>query len=90
MSEIYPAKPSVQNTEYPPGDCFYQYDNPSISTLYFGRKTLAVSYGGMLRLFGKKGSTFDGLTPDAANTGKSWRRFLKFRPEDLVARCSRA
>ena len=45
-----------------------------MSTLYFGRKTLAVSYGGTLQLFGKKGSTFDGLTPVASDTGKSWRR----------------
>ena len=35
-----------------------------------------MSYGGTLRLFGKKGSTFDGLTPDPANTGKSWRRLI--------------
>jgi hypothetical protein len=33
-----------------------------------------VSYGGTLQLFGKKGTTFDGVTPVASDTGKSWRR----------------
>ena len=57
------------------GDCFYQYDNPSNSELYFGRKVLAVSYGGSLQLFGKKGSTFDGLDPNAfEHRQKSWTR----------------
>ena len=70
---IYPTS-CKPNSQDPRGDCFYQYDDPSVSTLYFGRKTLAVSYGGTLQLFGKKGSTFDGLTPVASNTGKSWRR----------------
>ena len=67
---IYPTS-CKPNSQDPRGDCFYQYDDPSVSTLYFGRKTLAVSYGGTLQLFGEKGSTFDGLTPNPANTGKS-------------------
>ncbi len=74
MDKIYPDKACVPDSQYPEGECFYQYDYPTISTLYFGRKALAVSYGGTLRLYGKKGSTFDGLAPDPANTGKSWRR----------------
>jgi len=48
------------------------------ASFYFGRKTLAVSYGGTLRLFGKKGSTFDtdALDPDPENTGTSWTRLV--------------
>ncbi len=73
LNQPYPTK-CDPNPEDPRGDCFYQYDNPEVSNLYFGRKVLAVSYGGTLQLFGKKGSTFDGLTPDPSNTGTSWRR----------------
>ncbi len=72
-SKYYPTS-CVPNPQDPRGDCFYQYDLDPASGSYFGRKTLAVSYGGTLQLFGKKGSTFDGLNPTASNTGKSWRR----------------
>jgi hypothetical protein len=71
MGQIYP---SGCKTDPVLGDCFYQYDNPNKSDLYFGRKVLAVSYGGTLQLFGKKGSTFDGLDPTPSSTGKSWTR----------------
>ena len=71
--QLYPTK-CDPNPEDPRGDCFYRYDDPDVSNLYFGRKVLAVSYGGKLNLFGKKGSTFDGLDPNPANTGTSWRR----------------
>jgi len=58
-------------------DYFYQYEplpqddgNPNA---YLGYKVLAVSYGGTLRMFGKKGSTLpDNLTSD--NSGTSWTR----------------
>ncbi len=73
MDVIYP-KGCTPNPEDPRGDCFYQYDSAGASNYYFGRKSLAVSYGGTLRLFGKEGSTFDGMAPDPSNTGKSWRR----------------
>jgi hypothetical protein len=69
--KIYPPDKCDPNSEYPPGDCFYQYDQGVPNPLYFGRKTLAVSYGGTLQLFGKKGSTFDGLNPSPQDTGKS-------------------
>ena len=72
---IYPTTPCTIDPVI--GDCFYQYDNPQKSSLYFGRKTFAVSYGGTLQLFGKKGSTFDGLTPTPSNTGTSWTRLVQ-------------
>ena len=75
MAGIYPGS-CQPNPDDPQGDCFYQYDvdKADLPGGYFGRKVLAVSYGGTLRLFGKKGSTFDGLTPDPKNTGTSWTR----------------
>ncbi len=75
-SNIYPTDPCEINPQDPRKDCFYPYDDSGVSTLYFGRKTLAVSYGGTLQLFGKKGSTFDGLYPPSSDTGKSWRRLV--------------
>ena len=81
LTKIYPTSCKKTSQLDPPqklpggvDDCFYQYDDPSVSRYYFGRKVLAVSYGGTLRLFGKKGSTFDGLTPKPQNTGTSWAR----------------
>ncbi len=41
---------------------------------YFGRKVLALSYGGTLQLFGDKGSTLDSTMIDPKNSGKSWVR----------------
>ena len=56
MSEIYPAKPCVQNTEYPAGDCFYQYDDPAKQhPIISGARPWRYPTGGTLRLFGKKG-----------------------------------
>ena len=75
MSNMYPTSCKA-NPEDPQGDCFYQYDLDPAAGSYFGRKALAVSYGGTLQLFGKEGSTFDGLTPKPQNTGKSWRRLV--------------
>jgi hypothetical protein len=58
-------------------DCFYQYtmmDNVPGETGLFGRKVLAVSYGGTLQLFGKKGATYrDGV--QNWDSGMSWARF---------------
>ena len=83
LTKIYPTTCKKASQLVPPqklpggvDDCFYQYDDPSVSRYYFGRKVLAVSYGGTLRLFGKKGSTFDGLTPKPQNTGTSWTRLI--------------
>jgi|GEM_PF-392799 len=58
-------------------DYFYQYkplpqDKGDLNA-YFGYKVLGVSYGGTLRMFGKKGSTLpDNL--DSDNSGMSWAR----------------
>jgi cell migration-inducing and hyaluronan-binding protein len=59
-------------------DCFYaymplDYDGGGTTPGYFGYKVLAVSYGGTLQLFGKKGATYlPGLLP--ASSGTSWAR----------------
>jgi len=85
LKKIYPTSCKKASQLEPPqilpgdvDDCFYQYDDLAVSQFYFGRKTLAVSYGGTLRLFGKKGSTFDtdALDPDPENTGTSWTRLV--------------
>lgn len=49
-------------------DELVKVDKPSIT--FFGRKVLAVSYGGTLQLFGAKGMTKGALT----DGGKSWAR----------------
>ncbi len=67
-------------------DWFYRYhpltydggnDKETGKPGYFGYKVLAVSYGGTLQLFGKRGSTFDGEDPNVvvnSGSGTSWRR----------------
>lgn len=40
---------------------------------YFGRKVIAVSYGGILRMFGKKGATYD-TTAKASSSMTSWAK----------------
>ena len=49
---------------------------------YFGYKTIGVSYGGTIQLFGKKGSTFDGagVPQNALLTGTSWVRLDQNSP----------
>jgi len=45
---------------------------------YFGYKVLAVSYGGTLQLFGRKGATNDSdRDPDPSYSGRSWVRLNK-------------
>jgi len=45
---------------------------------YFGYKVLAVSYGGTLQLFGRKGATNDAdRDPDPSYAGRSWVRLNK-------------
>ena len=59
-------------------DYFYQYaplpfdDGGSPNVGYFGYKVLAVSYGGTLQLFGKKGATYADL--GHKDSGQSWTR----------------
>ncbi len=74
-------------------DCFYKYDaldekdRGENSYLYFGHKVLAVSYGGSLQLFGKKGVRYCGkqdcaaddpnpplVEPAASDSAASWAR----------------
>lgn len=62
-----------------PGDVkdrFYQYtnhDNAQGETGFFGRKVFAVSYGGTIELFGKKGATYKDKV-DNWDSGTSWVR----------------
>ena len=71
-------------------DYFYAYEplahdggNPAG---YFGYKVLAVSYGGALQLFGKKGACYAanqaicGQDGDPLNSGLSWRRLVPATP----------
>ncbi len=60
-------------------DCFYAYKSLNFddgdTNAYFGYKVLAVSFGGSLRLFGKKGASYDTITNnDPSNSGTSWVR----------------
>jgi hypothetical protein len=66
-------------------DCFYQYDampfdngkpqNSAQPFGYYGYKVIGVGYGGSLQLYGKKGATYDNLSPLTSNsTGTSWER----------------
>ena len=59
-----------------PEDYFYQYkplpQDGGDMNAFFGYKVLGVSYGGTLRLFGKKGSTFSEL--ESSDSGMSWAR----------------
>jgi hypothetical protein len=62
-------------------DCFYPYetldpsDKKKGNVAYFGHKVLAVSYGGTLQLFGKKGATYaSGCDSTPSCSGTSWVR----------------
>jgi G8 domain len=58
-------------------DCFYQYedlDGDDVHGSYFGRKTLAVSYGGTLLLRGKKGIRKGPIEDAPSDSGDSWVR----------------
>ena len=80
----HPGK--CQETVLPGGvtDCFYRYDTLDMSDgtrpAFFGHKVLAVSYGGTLQLFGKRGATYSGRElsqckeTDASCAGTSWVR----------------
>lgn len=61
-----------------PYDYFYDYHNLPVDmgdpNAYFGYKTLAVSYGGTLRLFGKKGALYPDTIPTPSDSGMSWVR----------------
>jgi hypothetical protein len=78
---VWSGTPYRQRVDLPGNvnDEFYDYktlptDTPNdASGNWFGLKTLAVSYGGTLRMFGKKGATYSG-TPTPTSSGTSWTR----------------
>ena len=54
-------------------ECFYNYIDPMDPNAdFFGSKVLAVSYGGTLQMYGKKGATYSDLP--SSNSGTSWAR----------------
>src|SRR5262245_57316363 len=62
-------------------DYFYNYEVMPLTTgiandapSYFGSKVLAVSYGGTLRIFGKRGALYGAGDKHPANSGRSWER----------------
>ncbi|MBP7231854.1 MAG: G8 domain-containing protein [Syntrophaceae bacterium] len=62
-------------------DTFYAYKKTDFQYVaggeegsYFGRKVLALSYGGTIRMFGAKGATYGDFDPEKAGAGKSWAR----------------
>ena len=75
-------------------DCFYRYLSPNGSaeeTGFFGRKVLAVSYNGTLKLFGKKGASYEEDIPNW-NSGMSWVRLKDdkdAKPEKTIIRLDR-
>jgi cell migration-inducing and hyaluronan-binding protein len=83
-----PGLPATASTGSKAGDYFYDYaplygDAKMVESGpdkgkkgYFGYKTLAVSFGGTLALYGYKGASYDiGDTPaDHLNSGVSWIR----------------
>ena len=75
-------------------DFFYQYepllyDDGGPVKGFFGYKVLAVSYGGTLQLFGKKGATY--TTVDSSNSGTSWVRLNQtLQPGDTTLMLDRA
>ena len=94
------CKPSSGYDAVLPGnDCFYQYeiqdkaDKLAVRKAYFGHKVLAVSFGGVLQLFGSEGVTYlkqgEKCTPDEpdtecnpAFTGTSWVRLTGIDSKD--------
>ncbi len=59
------------------GDCFYQYeklDADDIGGAFFGRKVLALSYGGSIQLRGSKASRTGAIDANPSDSGTSWVR----------------
>lgn len=83
---LNPATCTLPPRRLPGGvnDCFYAYDTLDDSDknkpAYFGHKVLALSYGGTLQMFGKKGATYSGSEisackeDDPSCSGTSWVR----------------
>ncbi len=77
---MQPTQPCVAASNFDPdsplgGDCFYQYekmDADDIDGAFFGRKVLALSYGGSIRLRGWKGSRSGAIDANPSDSGVSW------------------
>ena len=71
-----PNDPSTPPDQCQVYDYFYQYHPLPVDDgnhdAFFGYKMIAVSYGGSLQLFGKKGATYTDLP--SSNSGTSWVR----------------
>lgn len=71
-------------------DYFYKYsklptDDDLGDKAYFGRKALALSYGGVIRLFGKRGAKID-----PSNAGESWVRLAQtVNPGEMTIKVDR-
>jgi hypothetical protein len=93
--KVETIEPQIRATyQGPQDDYFYAYHplphDAHAGTGYFGNKVLAVSYGGTLQLFGKKGAIYDKVPADtschptgpdsAKSTGRSWTRLAKTAP----------
>ena len=91
-----PGKPPTKMTLRPStvNDYFYPYepliyDDAGDTKGFFGYKVLAVSYGGTLQLYGKKGASYDLVDP--FDSGSSWVRLDKtLRPGDTTLTLDRA
>ena len=93
-SNADPTKPPVQSMLPGGMDYFYNYDVMPLTTgtandapSYFGSKVLAVSYGGTLRIFGKRGALYGAGDKNPANSGRSWGRLEgSLKPGDTTLR----
>ncbi|HXP07882.1 MAG TPA: G8 domain-containing protein [Acidobacteriaceae bacterium] len=81
MKEMPHGCVSAASPGFPPSpvgkDCFYQYeklDDDDGDGAFFGRKVLAVSYGGTLLLRGRKGIRTGPVAADPSDSGTSWVR----------------
>jgi hypothetical protein len=79
-----------------PRDYFYKYknlptyDDQTDGDYYFGRKALAVSYGGTIRMFGKKGASYKSNIP-LSSSETSWVRLTRsVTPKEIVIMVDRA
>ena len=84
MDMRYPKTPCTKTSQLNPptllpggvDDCFYEYrmlDRKDLPNAYFGRKVLALSYGGTIQMSGYKGAQ-GGNDNDPSVTGSSWMR----------------
>ena len=93
-SNADPTKAPMETPSLPGGpDFFYNYNTMPVTegsqakVSYFGTKVLAVSYGGTLRIFGKRGALYGGRDDDPADSGRSWGRLDgSLKPTDQTLR----